>query len=105
MANIISIINQPSADSLMCILDLAKLLCQIGKSVCIVGDNAYQQLLFNYSLRFVELKALIFMTISIKYKLNRSSYTMDTTNRHHNISYWLSKICFRLNHSVIMYNT
>ncbi len=55
MAKIISIINQPSSDSLMCILDLAKLLIYAGNTVCVVEDEAYQTLLFNYQLRLVEI--------------------------------------------------
>ncbi len=58
MAKIISVINQPTADSLMCLLDLAQVLKYGGQAVGIVGDVAYQTLLFNYRLNLLEISGV-----------------------------------------------
>ncbi len=55
MKKVISIIGQSNTESLMFILEFAKVIELLDRDVALVGDAAYQSLLFDYSFDLVEI--------------------------------------------------
>ncbi len=55
MSKVISIVGQSNSESLMFILELAKIIEVLGHDVAVVGDGAYQSLLFDYDFDLVEI--------------------------------------------------
>ncbi len=83
MKKVISIIGQSNAESLMFILEFAKIIELLERDVALVGDAAYQSLLFDYSFDIVEISNIkLYQSIELAAEevVLHNGYVADATH-------------------------